>query len=95
MPRERRSETGNTWQLAEANNKFSEVFTRTIEEGPQRMTPSGEEIVLLSGDEYEDLVAATEKAKPTKNFIEHLLAIPKGTGLDLMRDTSAMRDIEW
>ena len=25
------------WQLAEAKNKFSEVFTRALTEGPQRV----------------------------------------------------------
>ena len=83
-------ETLSTWQLAEAKNKFSEVFTRTIEDGPQRVTRRGEEIVLISGDEYEALV----HAKPKKNFIEHLLNGPSLEGLDLTRDTSPMRDVE-
>jgi prevent-host-death family protein len=91
MLKGRRREAGNTWQLAEAKNKFSEVFTRTIEEGPQRVTRRGEEIVLLSGEAYEELIAAT---KPKKNFIKHLLAIPKGTGLDLTREKSYPREID-
>lgn len=86
--------SANTWNLSEAKNRFSGVFTRTIEDGPQRVTRRGEEIVLLSGDEYEELVAATVKTKPKKTFIEQLLAIPKGE-IDLTRDKSPMRDNEW
>ena len=32
------------WQLAEAKNKFSEVFTRAMTEGPQRIRRRGEEV---------------------------------------------------
>jgi len=77
------------WQLAEAKNKFSEVFTRVIEEGPQFVTRRNEEIVLLSKQEYQRLTGD----KP--NFIEHLLNIPKDVELDLSRDKSPMRDVEW
>ena len=79
----------SSWQLAEAKNKFSEVFTRTIEEGPQYVTRRGEEIVLLSREEYDALVGA----KPKKTFIEHLLSIPKGD-IDFPRHTSQRRDID-
>lgn len=77
------------WQLAEAKNKFSEVFTRTIEEGPQFVTRRNEEIVLLSKQEYQRLTGE----RP--NFIEHLLNIPKDVELDLSRDKSPMQDVEW
>lgn len=80
-----------TWQLAEAKNKFSEVFTRVIEEGPQHVTRRGEEIVLLSREEYDQL---TEK-RPKKNFIDFLLSGPSLEGLDLRRDQASMRDVEW
>lgn len=79
------------WQLADAKNKFSEVFTKTIEEGPQFVTRRNEEIVLISKDEYQRLTGE----KPS--FIEHLLNIPKDPDLelDLSRDRSPMRDVEW
>jgi len=79
------------WQLAEAKNKLSEVFTKTIEEGPQFVTRRNEEIVLISKDEYQRLTGE----KPS--FLEHLLNIPKDhdEALDLARDRSPMRDIEW
>lgn len=77
------------WQLAEAKNKFSEVFTRTIEEGPQFVTRRDQEIVLISRDDYEKLIGE----KPT--FVQHLLSIPKVEDIDLSRDKTPMRDYEW
>lgn len=79
------------WQLAEAKNKFSEVFTKTIEEGPQFVSRRNQEIVLISKDEYQRLIGS----KPS--FIGHLLSFPKDEHeeLDLSRDRSPMRDIEW
>ncbi len=77
------------WQLAEAKNKFSEVFTRTIEEGPQFVTRRDQEIVLITRDEYDRLTGEAP------SFISHLLSIPKGDDLDLTRDPSYPREIEW
>jgi prevent-host-death family protein len=77
------------WQLAEAKNKFSHVFTKTIEEGPQFVTRRDQEIVLLSKADYLALIGE----KP--DFIQHLLSIPKVDEIDFSRDTSAMRDYEW
>jgi prevent-host-death family protein len=77
------------WQLAEAKNKFSEVFTKTVEEGPQFVTRRDQEIVLITKEEYLRLTGE----KP--NFIEHLLNGPSLEGLDLERDKRPLRDIEW
>ena len=78
-----------SWQLAEAKNKFSEVFTKTIEEGPQFVTRRNQEIVLITREEYDRLVGE----KP--NFLDVLRSGPSLEGLDLERDKSPMRDIEW
>lgn len=77
------------WQLAEAKNKLSEVFTKTIEEGPQFVTRRNEEIVLISKDEYQRLTGE----RP--GFLDALLSGPSLEGLDLSRDKSPMRDVEW
>jgi len=79
------------WQLAEAKNKFSEVFTKTIEEGPQFVTRRNQEIVLITREEYDRLTGE----KPERSFAQHLLSIPKGNDLDLSRKPSYMREIEW
>lgn len=77
------------WQLAEAKNKLSEVFTKSIEEGPQFITRRNQEAVLLSKAEYLELIGE----KP--DFIQHILNFPKGEYLDLTRDQSPMREVEW
>lgn len=77
------------WQLAEAKNKLSEVFTKTIEEGPQIVTRRNQEIVLISKDEYQRLTGE----RP--GFLDTLLSGPSLEDLDLSRDKSPMRDVEW
>jgi prevent-host-death family protein len=79
-----------TWQLAEAKNKFSEVFTRALSEGPQFVTRRNEEVVILARDEYDRL--SGDKQKP--DFIEFLLSAPSFEGVDLERDRSPMRDVD-
>jgi prevent-host-death family protein len=77
------------WQLAEAKNTFSEFVNKTRDDGPQFLTRRDEEYVLLTKKEYLRLTGAEP------NFIEHLLNIPKSMELDLTRDKSPMRDVEW
>ena len=77
------------WQLAEAKNKLSEVFTKSIEVGPQFITRRNQEAVLISKAEYLKLIGE----KP--NFIQHLLSIPKVEDIDLRRDKTPLRDYEW
>lgn len=61
------------WALAEAKNRFSELFERALQEGPQRITRRGRDsVVLLSAAEYERLV------RPQRSLKDHLLAMPKG-----------------
>lgn len=76
-----------TWQLAEAKNKFSEVVTRALNEGPQRVSRRGQTVVILAEDEYHRLTGE----KP--NFIEFLLHAPSFEGVDLERDQTLMRDV--
>jgi prevent-host-death family protein len=76
------------WQLADAKNKFSEVFNRAIDEGPQFVTRRGQEVVVLSKDEYLRLTGE----KPS--FLDVLMSGPSLEGLDLERDRSPMRDID-
>ncbi len=78
------------WQLAEARNRFSEVFSRALSEGPQFVTRRNEEVVILARDEYDRL--SGEKHKP--NFIEFLTSGPSFEGVDLERDRGPMRDVD-
>ena len=77
------------WQLAEAKNKLSEVVSRALSEGPQRIRRRGEVVVVLSEDDYDRLLGNRE------SFIDSLLGGPDLTGVDLSRDQSPMRDAIW
>ncbi|CAA9345151.1 MAG: hypothetical protein AVDCRST_MAG93-6849 [uncultured Chloroflexia bacterium] len=76
------------WQLADAKNRFSEVVTRALTEGPQRVRRRGQTVVILAEEEYDRLTGE----KP--NFRDFLLNAPSFEGVDLERDQSLMRDVE-
>ncbi|MCC6704493.1 MAG: type II toxin-antitoxin system Phd/YefM family antitoxin [Thermomicrobiales bacterium] len=77
------------WRLAEAKNKFSEVFTKALEEGPQRVTRRGKAVIIVSEEEF------CKGQEPEQSFIEFLLSAPKVPELDLTRERDFGRDVEW
>jgi prevent-host-death family protein len=79
------------WQLAEAKNKLSEVFTRAMTEGPQTITRRGERAVLISGEEYDKLTGSQPKRISLGEF---LLQGPSFEGVDLERRKSPMRPVD-
>ena len=79
------------WQLAQAKNKFSEVFSRAMTEGPQSITRRGEEAVLISRADYEKLAGPS---RPKMTFAEFLLSGPSFEGVDLTRQKSPMREVD-
>ncbi len=76
------------WAVAEAKNRFSELITKALTEGPQRVRRRDEAVVVVSAAEFDRL-------KPRKDFIEHLMSGPSFEGLDLSRDVSPGRHIEF
>lgn len=59
-----------TWKLEDAKNRFSEVVRLALAHEPQRVTRNGREaVVILSADDYEQLVAP-------QNLIDFLQASP-------------------
>ena len=79
------------WPLAEAKNKFSEVFERALKEGPQRISRRGKDtVVVVAENEY----SAMRGRKPPhkrgpKDFKEFLLSL-RGLGpVEIERDRSA------
>jgi antitoxin Phd len=76
------------WQLADAKNKFSEVFSKAMEEGPQRITRRNKAAILIDEEKYERLTGKR------MSFKDYLLSAPK-VELDLTRDKSPMRDVEF
>ena len=80
-----------SWQLQEAQQRFSELVRRTLEEGPQVVTKHGEEVVVVvSVEEFRRMSRNDEKM----DFKEFLLSGPDLSVLDLERPEELPRDIE-
>lgn len=50
------------WAVADAKNRFSELVTKALEEGPQRVKRRGEEVVVMSAAAFEQRPASIEDA---------------------------------
>lgn len=78
------------WKLQDAKSKFSEVIRKTLEEGPQTITRHGEEVVVMvPAREYQRLAGG----KP--DFKEFLMNAPALDELDIRRDRSLPREVEF
>lgn len=83
------------WQLAEAKNKFSEVVNRALLEGPQFITRRKDEVVLISRQEYEHYLTGRAET-PRQSLVDFLLqGGPLLEELDLQRDKSPGRDVDF
>lgn len=76
------------WQLADAKNRFSELVTRALQMGPQRVRRRNEAVIVISAREYEALVG--ERI----SFKEYLMRGESLEGVDLERDRSPMREAD-
>ncbi len=83
------------WSLQDAKNRFSAVVNAALSGEPQTVTRRGSPaVVVLAVEEYQRLCQAEKVGAP--NFIEHLLAIPKGGPEDLLDSAPLkLRDVEW
>ena len=77
------------WRLAEAKNRFSELVSRALAEGPQRVRRRKDTVVVVAECEYEKL---TGKRPDFKCFL--LGPGPSLEGVDLARDRSPMRAVK-
>ncbi len=68
-----------TWSLQDAKNRFSEVVT-AARKSPQTVTKHGKPAVMIVDVEEFERLTAHNKPADKRNFIEHLLAIPKDDG---------------
>ena len=75
------------WQLAEAKNRFSELFNQAIALGPQRVRRRKESVVVLSEKDYQRLTGQWP------SFKDYLREGESFEGLDLVRDSSNGRDV--
>jgi prevent-host-death family protein len=77
------------WRLADAKNRFSELVTRALAEGPQRVRRHDAAVVVLAEQDYERL---TGKKPDFKRFL--LGEGPSFEGLDLTRDQAPPRRVK-
>ncbi|HWJ47082.1 MAG TPA: type II toxin-antitoxin system Phd/YefM family antitoxin [Candidatus Udaeobacter sp.] len=78
-----------TWSVAEAKAKFSEVIDRAMSQGPQTITRKGRTAAVIVGaDEWQ------RKSARVGNLAEFFAASPlRGSGLRLLRRRSRPRKI--
>jgi antitoxin Phd len=77
------------WRLADAKNRFSELVTRALSEGPQRVRRHDDAVVVVAERDYEKL---TGKRADFKQFL--MGEGPSFEDLALTRDDSPMRDVK-
>lgn len=77
------------WRVADAKNRFSELVTLALSDGPQRVVRRDQAVVVINARDYNKLIG---KKLSFKDFL--LRGGPSLEGLDLSRDKSPMRDID-
>ena len=74
------------WRLADAKNRFSELFTQAITLGPQRVRRFKDAVIVLSERDYERISGSRE------SFSNYLSQGEPFEGLDLTRSSDIGRD---
>jgi len=89
----RNQSKGAPWQLQTAKARFSELFRRTLTEGPQYVTRQGKDaVVVLRAEEFECLRARSrQRGNLVQFFAESPLA---GAGIDLERSRDSGRKVD-
>ncbi len=80
------------WQLQSAKARFSEVFRKARNEGPQRITRQGKEgVIMVAEEQYDRLVG---KSRQPQNIVDFFRQSPMmGLKLNLKRDRSPARKL--
>ena len=81
-----------TWTLAKARDQFSEVVRRAVDQGPQTVSVRGKETAVVLSKAQFDAMTPTVQSRDFKAF---LLSIPSLEGIDLTRDQTPSRDVEF
>jgi prevent-host-death family protein len=81
------------WQLQAAKARFSELFRRARNEGPQVVTRQGkEQVVVLPAEQFERL---TKRAQQPRSLVQFFAESPlAGLKLDLRRSKDPGRKIK-
>jgi prevent-host-death family protein len=81
--------SSDTWTVAVAKAKFSQVVDRAQKRGPQTITRNGQRaVVVVSAEEWE------RKTKRKGNLAEFFAASPlRGSGLTVVRKKDRIRPV--
>lgn len=79
-----------SWSVANAKARFSELVERARTEGPQTVTRNGREaVVVVSAEEWQ------RRTKPAGNLADFFANSPlRGSGLKLERHDEQPRDLD-
>ena len=77
------------WQLANAKNRFSEVYRRAVTEGRQRITKQGEESVFLISESELERIEGKRGG-----FIDFLMSAPPMDDLEFPSRAGDFRDVD-
>jgi len=82
------------WHLADAKARFSELFRRTRDAGPQRvLRRGGEAVVMVPAEEFDRMA---ERARQPESLVEFFRSAPtQGKPLDLSRKRDTTRTLKW
>ena len=87
MPRQMVETTvGEDWPLTEAKNRLSEVVTKALTEGPQRIARRGEAVVVVAEETFGRLAGRGD------GFVAYLMNGASLEGVTTPRDPTPMRD---
>ena len=82
------------WHLHEAKARFSELFRKTRDVGPQRvLRRGGEAVVMVQAEEFDRMA---ERATQPESLVEFFRSAPQGgKTLDLARKRDTTRTLKW
>jgi prevent-host-death family protein len=82
------------WHLHDAKARFSELFRRTREVGPQRvLRRGGDAVVVVQAEEFDRMA---ERANQPASLVEFFRSAPtRGKVLDLARKRDTTRTLKW
>ena len=74
------------WRIADAKNRFSELFTQALTVGPQRVRRFKDAVIILSERDYERV------ADRRGSFKDYLSEGETFEGLELTREANVCQD---
>ena len=87
------SKKSQSWQVQTAKARFSEVFRKARNEGPQRITRQGKEgVVMVAEEQFDRLVARSRQPSSLVEFFRQSPLV--GLDLDFERQRDPGRDVD-